>query len=242
MTADEDPTAPPVPPAGPVDELEAAAPHVTFKGILLGAGPRFARDAFGPVIAFYIGWKLAGLVVGIAGATVVSLAAWRYERRRDRAGVVARLSLGFVVVQAAIGLISQSATVYLAQPVLLSAAFGIAFIVSVALGRPLAGVFAGEIYPFPPEVRNSATFVHVFGRVSIAWGLYQLLRSGVRLLALVGGGVEVFIVVNLLTGVPFTAGLMSWSIWYGLRKFRRSDEWGWALQPPPTPEPTPPPA
>jgi intracellular septation protein A len=202
----------------------------------LGTGPRFARDAFGPVLAFYIGWRLAGLWVGVAAATAVSVAAWQYERRRDRAGVVARLSLGFVIVQATIGLISQSATVYLAQPVLLAAAFGIAFLVSAAIGRPLAGVFAGEIYPFPPEVRESATFVHVFVRVSIAWGVYQLLRSGIRLLALVGGGVELFLVVNLVTGVPLTAGLMSWSIWYGLRGFRRSEEWGWALGNGPRPE------
>ena len=243
---DDDPTPPPVagipqvdpvtPEVGvPFDELSGAeamvegVEHVTVRGILLGSGPRFARDAFGPVLAFYIGWKLFGLVAGIGCATAVSLLAWRYERRRDRAGVVARLSLGFVIVQATIGLIAQSATVYLAQPVLLSAAFGIAFLVSAAIGRPLAGVFASEIYPFPPEVRASATFVHVFGRVSVVWGIYQLLRSATRLVALIGGGIEVFLVINLVTGVPLTAGLMSWSVWYGLRGFRRSDEWGWAL-------------
>ena len=148
---DDDPTPPPVagipqvdpvtPEVGvPFDELSGAeamvegVEHVTVRGILLGSGPRFARDAFGPVLAFYIGWKLFGLVAGIGCATAVSLLAWRYERRRDRAGVVARLSLGFVIVQATIGLIAQSATVYLAQPVLLSAAFGIAFLVSAAIG------------------------------------------------------------------------------------------------------------
>jgi hypothetical protein len=206
----------------------AAAEHVTVKRILLGAGPRFARDAFGPVLVFYIGWRLVGLVLGIAAATLVSLASWQFERRRDRAGLVVRLSLAFVIVQATIGLLSQSAIVYLAQPVLLAAALGFAFLVSVAVGRPLAGVFADEIYPFPPEVRRSATFARVFARISILWGLYQLLRSGIRLLALFGGGVEVFVVVNLLTGVPLTAGLMSWSVWYALRSFRRSEEWGWA--------------
>jgi len=228
---------PPDDAASGVEVAMAGVEHVTFKAILLGGGPRFARDAFGPVLAFYIGWSLAGLVVGIAAATAVSLVAWQYERRRDRAGLVARLSLGFVIVQAVIGLVSQSATVYLAQPVLLAAAFGFAFLFSAAIGRPLAGVFASEIYPFPPEVRESKTFVHVFGRISILWGVYQLLRSGIRLVALVGGGVEIFLVVNLVTGVPLTAGLMSWSIWYGLRAFRRSDEWGWALTDPP-PEPS----
>ena len=33
-------------------------PPITAKGILLGNGPRFARDAFGPVLAFYVLWKL----------------------------------------------------------------------------------------------------------------------------------------------------------------------------------------
>lgn len=203
---------------------------VTVKGLLLGGGPRFARDAFGPVLAFYLGWKLAGLAVGITAATVVSVTSWRYERRRERPGTIARLSLGFVVIQAVIGLVSGSAAVYLAQPVLLSAALGIVFLVSAMIRRPLAGVFANELYPFPSEVRDSQTFRRVFGRISIAWGSYQLLRSAIRLLALAHGSIESFLIINLVTGVPFTAGLMAWSIWYGVRGFRRSDEWGWALR------------
>ena len=207
-----------------------AADLVTVKGLLLGGGPRFARDAFGPVLAFYVGWKLAGLVAGIIAATIVSVAAWRYERRRERPGAIARVSLGFVLIQAVIGLVSGSAAVYLALPVLLSAALGIAFLVSAAIGKPLAAVFANELYPFPAEVRDSHTFRRVFGRISIAWGTYQLLRSSIRLLALANGSIESFLVINLVTGVPFTAGLMTWSIWYGVRGFRRSDEWGWALR------------
>lgn len=36
-----------------VDTAMNAADLVTVKGLLLGGGPRFARDAFGPVLAFY---------------------------------------------------------------------------------------------------------------------------------------------------------------------------------------------
>ena len=212
------------------EAAEDAADLVSVKGVLLGGGPRFARDAFGPVLAFYLGWKLAGLVVGIIAASAVSIASWRYERRRERPGAIARLSLGFVVIQAVIGLVSGSAAVYLAQPVLLSGALGIAFLVSAAIGKPLAAGFANELYPFPAEVRDSATFRRVFGRISIAWGSYQLLRSAIRLLALTNGSIESFLVINLVTGVPFTAGLMAWSVWYGVRGFRRSEEWGWALR------------
>ena len=30
--------------------------------------------------------------------------------------------------------------------------------------------------------------------------------------------------------VPFTAALMSWSVWYAVRYFRKSDEWGEAIR------------
>ena len=95
------------------------------RAILFGSGPRFARDAFGPVLAFYVGWKLVGLVLGIALASTVSLLAYRYERRRERPGMIARLALVFIVVQASIGLASNSAKVYLAQPVVLNGLLGL---------------------------------------------------------------------------------------------------------------------
>ena len=223
-----------------MDDLNAAAlqaaQQVTFKSMMLGNGPRFARDAFGPLLAFYVTWRLAGLVAGIAVSTAVSLLSWRYERKRDRSGNLAFLTLGFVLIQAVIGLVSRSATVYLAQPVLLNAAFGLAFVISTFIGKPLAGVFANEFYPFPPEVRESRTFKRVFSVESLVWGFYNLFRSGLRLAILAIGGVEAFIVVNFLTGVPLMMIFMTWSIWYGVRGFRKSDEWGWAMRgeaPPP---------
>ena len=48
----------------------------------------------------------------------------------------------FVIIQAIVGLASHSATVYLAQPVVLSGLWSVAYFVSVAIGRPLIGVFA----------------------------------------------------------------------------------------------------
>src|SRR5688500_2276768 len=101
--------------------------------MLLGGGPRFARDAFGPPLAFYVGWKTGGLVVGIALATVVSLLAWRAERRAGRPGFMTRLSLAIVIIQAVVGLAAGSERVYLAQPVLVTGIYGISFLVSVAI-------------------------------------------------------------------------------------------------------------
>jgi intracellular septation protein A len=200
----------------------ASTAAVTLRTLLLGTGPRFARDAFGPVLTFYLVWKLAGLTAGIVAATLLALASFAWERRRARSGLAATIGLTIALVQAILGFASGSARVYFAVPVIVNAGYGLAFLVSAAIGRPLAGVFAQDTYPFPPDVRASAIFRSVFSRISIAWGVYMLCRSAVRLMALSWMSVDAFVVVNLVTGVPFTAALMTWSLWYGLRRFRRS--------------------
>ena len=202
---------------------------VRARDILLGSGPRFARDAFGPMVLFYGGWKVGGLALGIALATVAAVLAFLYERRRDRSGLMVRIGLVLVVLQAVVGLVADSERVYLAQPVLITGVYGLVFCVSAAIGRPLAGAFAGEMYPFPPEVKASQTYRSAFCRISLVWGVYLLIRSGVRLATLSTGSVESFLAINFVTGVPLTALLMSWSVWYGVRFFRRSAEWGPAL-------------
>jgi intracellular septation protein A len=205
---------------------EAERRQVSVRALLLGTGPRFARDALGPVVAFYLGWKLVNLTTGIVAATAMTVAAYIWERRRARSGLAAAIGLSIALIQALVGLTSGSPRWYFVPPVVANAGYGLAFLVSVLIGRPLAGVFAGDTYPFPPAVKASRTFRRVFSRVSLVWGIYLLSRSAVRLVALTHVGVEAFIVVNVVTGMPFTAAIMAWSIWYGVRGFRRSDEWG----------------
>jgi hypothetical protein len=108
-------------PAAIADIRERGLPEPSFRSIFLAGAPRFAREAFGPVVAFYVGWKLGNLVVAIAFASAVGIALDLYERRRGRAGALALVSVAFVVIQAVVGLIADSAVVYLAQPVLMSA-------------------------------------------------------------------------------------------------------------------------
>src|SRR4051812_32213601 len=145
-----------------VPDGEFHLPEVSTRSILLGSGPRFARDAFGPMLVFYAGYKLSGLLVGIVLSTLASFVAYRWERTHDRPGLMARIGLGIVLVQALIGAASDSTVVYLAQPVLINGAYGLAFVASAFVRRPLAGMFATEMYPFPDEVKSSTTFRDAF--------------------------------------------------------------------------------
>jgi intracellular septation protein A len=207
---------------------EIGLPEVNTRTILRGSGLRFSSNAGAPVLFFYAGWKLSGLVVGVVVATVVGVGAYLWERHRERPGLIARIALLFVFVQGSIGLAAGSAKLYLAPPVVLNGILGLVFLVSIFRGRPLAGLFAMEMYPFPPQVRESETFRRAFSHVSLAWGIYLLARSALRLFTL-SKSVDAFVVINVATGAPVMVGLMIWSIWYATRAFRRSEEWGWAL-------------
>jgi uncharacterized membrane protein len=209
-----------------IDEVFAGAPTVSVGRILKESGPRLVRDSLGPVVAFYIGFKLVGLLLGIALASIVGIGLYLNETRHGRTGVLARLSLGFVLLQAAVGFISRSATIYFLQPVLLEVALAVVFIGSVAISRPVIGASARDTYPFPPQVAESATFRHVFGRLSVVWGVYFLLRAGVRLAGLRTGHINTILVVNTVTDFPFVIGLIAYSTWYGVHGFRKSKEWG----------------
>jgi MFS family permease len=179
--------------------------------------PGFLREGFLPLAAFYVGLRLDGLAAGIVAAAAASLVIYLYERRAGRDALVVRISLAFVAVQSIIGLVSNRTTVYLAQPVLIAFAWGVAFLVSAAIGRPLAGALACAWYPFPRWLRESASFKRVFGIESLVWGAYFLARSALRLAMLLEGTLESFLLVVFLTGTPMMLLLLAWSIRFSLR-------------------------
>lgn len=211
---------------------EGGLTEPTFGGILRTGLPGFLREGFLPVGAFYLGLRLGGLPVGIAASTAASVVVYLLERRAGRDALLVRLSLAFVLIQAAVGLAADSTTVYLAQPVLLTAAWGLAFVASVPLGRPLAGTLACAWYPFPPSFRETEQFKRVFGVESLVWGAYFFARSGIRLTALLQGSLESFLLIVFVTGFPAMFALMIWSIRYALRELaeRRPSETlqGWS--------------
>jgi hypothetical protein len=191
-------------------------------GSMLGRGlPQFMGEAVAPVLVFFGVWKLAGLGAAIAASTVVYLVLAILLLRRGRDVALIAIGAVFVVIQAIVGLVSDSATVYLAQPVVLSGLWSLAYFVSVALGRPLIGVFANAWYPFPPWFRATAPYKREFGMQSIVWGVYCLARAGLRLFVLLHSGVGGFVLISLVTGFPFFFALVFWGIWHARRAFSR---------------------
>ena len=69
-----------------IDDHFSGAP-VSVKRILRASGPRLVRDSLGPIAAFYVGFKLAGLLVGVTVACITGIGLYLIETSRGRTGV-----------------------------------------------------------------------------------------------------------------------------------------------------------
>jgi len=199
------------------------APEPTWGYLARRGVPTFAAEGVLPILVFYGAWHLFGLTAGIVFAAVVSAFVVVWQIRRGHDAPVARITLVFLAVQAAIGIASHSATVYLAQPIVLSAGWGMAYLVSAGIGRPLVGLFAQAWYPFPREFQATAAYRHEFGMQSAVWGLVCLARAGLRLAALLGAGLGGFLLVSFATGTPIFFVLVAWGLWHARRAFSLRD-------------------
>ncbi|MDQ6914199.1 MAG: DUF3159 domain-containing protein [Actinomycetota bacterium] len=200
-------------------------PEPTLGAVLRRTGPRVARDAFGPLLAFFAGWKLAGLTVGIAAAVAVGVLLYAYERRRGRPGLVVRLALGLVFVRASVGLITGSTSTYLGQEIAIDCLLSALFLGSVALRRPVTELFAREIFPVPDSVRESPEYRGMFALMAGVWGAYFLLRGAVRAAAFLTLSKEGYLAVVAISDVPFLLGVLAWSVWFAGRRMRQSPHW-----------------
>jgi hypothetical protein len=175
---------------------------------------------------FFIGWKLFALVVGIGMAAIFGVCVFLHERRQGRPAMVVRLALVLVAIRAMVGLSSGSATVYLAQEVAIDTLLGCAVLASLRSSRSFAARFAGEFYPYPQQVLESATYRRVMRRTTVVWGIYFLLRALVRLTALLTLSTDGYVLVAALSDAPFLIALLAWSVYYTVGTFRRSEQWG----------------
>lgn len=182
--------------------------------LIRSVGPRLLRDILGPPLAFYPVWKASGNVLaGVAVATAVSLLIYVYERGKGRPGLIARVVLLFILASAIVGIATNSATAYLIQPAVLGVINGVLWLGSVALGKPLAGTFAQEIFPVSDEVRATPLYYSVFRRVSVMFGVFFVVAAAIQLVVLLIFGVGAFLGTRVADALSILA-MIGYSVRY----------------------------
>lgn len=220
--------------ASPAEVFFASPPSI--RTVVRTAGPRLVRDGFGPLAAFFAGWKLIGLTAGIAAAVVFGLAVYVHERRRGRPAMIVRVALVLVAIRASVGLTSGSATAYLAQEIAIDTVLGTIVLGSLATARPFASWFSEEIQPVPDEVACSPSYRRAMRTITLVWGVYFLARASVRLLALLTLSTDQYVLVAGVSDAPFLLAILAWSVYHTDRTLRRSEEWGQLIEPPLIPD------
>jgi intracellular septation protein A len=192
-------------------------PDPTWRLLLSRGLPTFALEGVLPVLVFFVVLRASGLPAAIVASSLAAGAVVCLQHRRGQDIAFAAVTFVFIVVQSIVGLASHSATVYLAQPVVLGTCWGIAFLVSAAIDRPLIGAFARAWYPFPAAFRASRAYRREFRMQSVVWGVYCIASAALRLGALLVSGVGGLVVVSLAVGAPGQIALVGWCLWHARR-------------------------
>lgn len=184
-------------------------------GLFLGSGL--------PIVLFYATLRLHSFALAVVVVLLWSAAVFLVHRRRTGgADVFSAATFGFAVAQALIGLVSQDQLLYLAAPSLENLIYGTVFLVTALFGKPLLVLYAERIYPIPLHVQRSSTFRRAFLVTSAVWFGVLIVRASVRLWLLVSLPLEAYLVANAAAGWPFNLFLVTFTVWYPLRKLRRA--------------------
>ena len=135
-------------------------------------------DSVLPIARFLVLDRLWGLAAGVAGATAWGVKAAVGRRRRGEAvGRFLPLLVAYLVVRAAIGIITDSEAVYFGIGIGTKAAIGAALVGTVVAGRPWLAGYAHLAVPFDEATRVHPRFTEVMGRLTVATGCWQFLTS-----------------------------------------------------------------
>ncbi|HWC27929.1 MAG TPA: DUF3159 domain-containing protein [Solirubrobacteraceae bacterium] len=203
------------------DEPEAApaAPPTTLRDAL--GGPLGIAETSLPAVAFVVAYTASGsdtntaAIVAVALALVLSLA--RIVKRESPIYALSGLvGVGFA---AFVATRTGRAENFFLPGLLANAAYASAFLISLAVRRPLVGIIVTKLDGEGDEWRRDPLRLRAFVRATWLWAGLFLTRLLVQLPLYLAGAVVALGVAKTAMGVPlFVLGL--WLTWLLVRRHR----------------------
>lgn len=124
---------------------------------------------FGPISAFLIAFQIAGFQTGIIAMMIATVLAMITLRLTEgHIPLFALLSSATVLGFGGLSVISNMPTLFILRDTLFDAVFGIALIISVALGRPLFYPLFRTVFAITPQGWHT---------LSLRWGIFFLILA-----------------------------------------------------------------
>ncbi len=176
-----------------------------------------------PVVLFYVTYRTWGFQQAVAVVLIWSTGvfAWHW-RRTGGPDVFSATTFAFACMKATAGAVSNNQMLYLAFPSVENLIYGLAFLISALLGKPLLALYAQRLYPIPHSVRATSTFRSAFIVVSLVWLCGHTVRGVVRLLLLVTLPLELYLIADTVAGWPINATMVAFTAWYPLRRLHQA--------------------
>ena len=166
-------------------------------------------------IGAYVSLMVATCTAGIRVLYVVAR-----QRKFDGFAAVMLVSFGIAL---ALSMINGDARFLLSKDSYATAACGLVFLGSCAIGRPLMFYLARRIAApqqedrqrWNNELSQRRGFAHLFTVMSVVWGVGLLAHAAISIALIYLLPIDVTAGVSTLVGLAGIAALALWSLWYG---------------------------
>jgi hypothetical protein len=184
-------------------------------------GPLGMAETSLPVVAFIVAYTVSGSDTNTAAAVAVGLAlvlsVARLVRRQSPIHALSGLiGVGFA---AFIATRSGRAEDFFLPGLLANVAYASAFLISLAVRRPLVGIIVASLDGEGSEWRSDPLRVRAFVRATWLWAVLFMLRLAAQLPLYLAGAVVALGVVKTAMGLPLF-GIGVWLTWLLVRRHR----------------------
>ena len=174
-----------------------------------------------PITVFWVMRNFTDTEIAIGIGFATSIAVFRITRQQGVVGFLAVLALLVVGGAALFGVFFASDKVFLANDPVSDFLWGILFIGSVLVRRPIVGLLTNELFP------NLINFINVRNRVfyilTIIWALYYIGTGMIRMFLLEAMSVDSYILWSRMIVWPMTLLLFIISV-YVIRRSEKKQE------------------
>jgi Protein of unknown function (DUF3159) len=164
----------------------------------------------GPLL-FLVLYKLAGLDAALIGAGAAALAVLAIRRLRGQTLTSAWYGVAGVVIGAALAKATGSGNGYFLPKVASNAFYGLVFLGSVLIGKPLIGIAWAFFHRQPLAWGYRAEVRRVFSGLTLMWACGYFLRAAVYAILIASGKDRTgsLATVSLVLGLPLTGALIA---------------------------------
>ena len=167
--------------------------------------PQITEAVLIPLGLFLVAYQLAGVWVAIVaglGWSVMVITHKIVQRRRVPGLMIVGVLM--LVCRSVLALATGSEFVYFLQPTLGAACIATAFLLSVAIGRPLAQRFAGDYCVIPDPLLTDARVHSFMLRVSLMWAAVGFMNAGVSLWLLLSQPTATYVLTKAAVSITAT--------------------------------------